>query len=74
MPVKKPSRPRGKSSDPSYVQRSVLIRRDLFEQVQAGLTLFGGQKFEFSLIVGHLLEQWVKAGAPIPRKQPVDTP
>jgi hypothetical protein len=67
---KRPAEPTpatGKRSNPVYRQHSVWLPGDLFADVLRASITPDGKRAEFSALVEHLLRQWLKAGAKLPR-------
>lgn len=62
-------RPRtGKRSDPAYSQRSLWLSNALYARVSHKLISADGQRYQFSALVEHLLDTWLKDGAKLPIK------
>lgn len=59
-PLRRPGRPPGKRSDPSFVQVTAYVPADLHHEIKVAL-LLERQGREFSELVADLLSDWLKA-------------
>ena len=64
-----PKRPAGrpKTRKPDYHQHSVWLPDGLQADVLRALVTPEGKRYEFSALIEHLLRQWLKAGAKLPK-------
>jgi len=63
---KKVSRPKSRPDD--YSQRSLWLPDSLHAKVLRALVTPDAKRYEFSKLVEHLLRQWMKAGARLPKE------